>query len=807
MEGTALDSTQLNATATVSGTFTYTPAEGTVLRVGSGQTLSALFTPLDSANYVSATTSVTIDVISASDVPDTFQVLHSFTYTDGGYPYGALVQGSDGSFYGTTYYGGTTGVGTVYKIDESGTLTTLHAFDYSADGGNPQSGLIQGADGSLYGTNPYGGPFGAGTLFKVDPTTGSLTVLHAFVAATDGGYPVGGVTQGRDGNLYGTTNSGGPLGYGTVFKVDAAGVLTVLHAFDYTNDGAYPYASVIQGRDGNFYGTTSYAGPNNAGTLFRVDPSGVFTTLHVFSSADGVSPIAALLQGSDGSFYGTTNYGGPKGAGTVFKVDASGELTVLHSFDNGTEGGYLYAGLIEDGQRNLFGMTSSGTQIRNGTIFRLDPAGTLSTLHVFSATDGTQSRGALVRGFDGSLYGTAVTGGAGAYGTVYRLTITPSSLAVSPASSIYGGTTTLSATLTSAGAPVTGRTVTFAISGTAVGSATTDAAGVATLTVVSIAGKIANAYSGAVQATFTGDRVYPAVTGGADLMVSKRSTHIRWTTPADIIYGTPLESGQLNAVSDVPGTLTYSPVAGTLLPVGAGQTLSVNFTPADSANYLPSFAQTQLNVVDSRLGVCISRSGGLVSWWSGEGNGVDRMGLNPATPQGAATFSPGRVGQGFSFTAPGRFVVPPSASLNLTTLTLEAWVSFASLPSGFGTIATKQNSAYINYSLFVTSEGELAFYWVDPAGTHGVVSSGIDMSPGIFHHVAATADGARVRFYVDGVLRWDAPQPSPLVAVPDAPLTIGSEPVSDQFFGRSTSLRFTTTRCRPVKSAMFISQA
>ena len=280
---------------------------------------------------------------------------------------------------------------------------------------------------------------------------------------------------------------------------------------------------------------------------------------------------------------------------------------------------------------------------------------------------------------------------------------------------------------------------------------------------------------------------YPAASGVGDLVVAKRGSRLTWTTPAPIIYGTPLEPGQLNAVPEVPGALVYSPAAGTVLSVGEAQTLSVIFTPTDSVNYLPARATTTLTVIDSSAGVCVAPPGGpqgLVSWWSGEGDGIDRMGRNPATLQGGVTFAPGRVGQGFSFPAPGGVVTAPSPSLDLTRLTIEAWVSFDSLPSGFGTIVTKQDDpGYINYSLFVTSSGNLAFYWVDPAGTHSVVSSGVGMMAGVFHHVAVTVDGTRVRFYVDGVLAWDAPQETPLVPVPDGPLVIGTEFVSDQFYG------------------------
>ena len=220
----------------------------------------------------------------------TVTTLYSFSGTDGAWP-NALVQGSDGDFYGTTYYGGA-------------------------------------------GTNCYNG---CGTIFKIDPS-GTLTTLYSF-GWSDGAYPVAGLVEGTDGNLYGTTQHGGDND-GTVFKVTPSGSLTNLHTFRGL-DGAAPEAELVQGSDGNFYGTT-YSGGTNIyyGTVFRMTPSGGFTNLHFFNGADGRSPAAWLVQGSDGNFYGTTYYGGytnlnsGQGYGTVFRISPSGTLTALYSFGN-----------------------------------------------------------------------------------------------------------------------------------------------------------------------------------------------------------------------------------------------------------------------------------------------------------------------------------------------------------------------------------------------------------------------------------------------------------------------------------------
>jgi uncharacterized repeat protein (TIGR03803 family) len=781
VEGTPLDGTQLNAASDASGTFVYSPPAGTVLPIGAGQTLSVVFTPADTANYVPTAANVLITVISATDVPDRFEVLHTFTSDDGLNSFSALVEGPDHNLYGTTGSGGQGTVGTIFRIDPvMRTYTVIHAFDYGTEGGLPESGLTLGTDGNFYGTTYRGGPTSVGTIYKMEPS-GAVTVLYPLQYGTDGGYPYAGVVRGPDGSLYGTTSSGGPGGYGTAFKLDPTGHFSVLHGFNW-NDGGSPLGPLVQGQDGSLYGTTYYGGPIGAGTVFKIDPMGTFSTLHPFDYTTGAYPWAGLLyDDTDGSLYGTTILGGTSGNGVVFKIDPTGVATVLHSFDRYNEGGYPYGGLVRG---SLIGTTNVGSPMGFGTIFELDPAsGSLSTLHVFSSRDGINSQAALVRGQDGSLYGTAPYGGVNNGGTVFRLTKTPSALALGQANGIYAGTTTLPATLTSSGAPVVGRQVNFTLNGLAVGSVPTDGSGVATLGGLSLSGINAGSYPGVVRASFAGDHWYPAAANVADLVVDKRATHLAWATPADIIYGTPLGSGQLNVSADVPGTSVYSPVAGTQLSIGTGQNLSVVFTPADSTNYLPSNANRLLNVIDSSAAICVSRPGGLVGWWSGEGNGIDRIGAHTAALQGGVTFASGRVGQGFSFPAPGRLVVPPSSGLDLTRLTLEAWVKFDALPSGFGTIATKQDSSYINYSLFVTSKGELAFYWVDPAGTHSVVSSGVVMNAGVFHHVAAAVDGTRVRFYMDGVPAWDEAQESPLIAVSGAPFTIGSEPDSDQFYG------------------------
>ena len=252
----------------------------------------------------------------------TFNSLFSFDNGDGANPFAGLIQATDRNFYGTTEGGGANGDGTVFKITPGGKLTTLHSFD-GTDGANPYAGLIQATDGNFYGTAESGGANGDGTVFKSTPG-GKLTTLHSF-DGTNGANPYAGLIQATDGNFYGTTVNGGAdydheqnTGFGTVFKITAGGKLTTLYSFcsqSNCTDGGYPYAGVIQGTDGNFYGTTLGGGAYGWGTIFKIMPSGKLTTLYSFCSqgypcTDGLYPYAGLIQATNGSFYGTTVFGG-----------------------------------------------------------------------------------------------------------------------------------------------------------------------------------------------------------------------------------------------------------------------------------------------------------------------------------------------------------------------------------------------------------------------------------------------------------------------------------------------------------------
>jgi uncharacterized repeat protein (TIGR03803 family) len=335
----------------------------------------------------------------------------------------ALIQASDGNFYGTTIggiYSGVNSDGTVFRITPSGTFTTLHSFD-GTDGNAPFAGLIQASDGNLYGTTVEGGAYGDGTVFRITPS-GTFTLLYSFdgyYGPVDGAFPEAGLIQASDGNLYGTTVEGGAYGDGTVFRITLSGTLTTIHDFD-NLDGRYPEAGLIQASDGNLYGTTNSGGAYGDGTVFQITLSGTLTTLHSFDIYDGFEPQAGLIQASDGNLYGTTPYDGGFDAGTVFQITTGGAFTTLHNFNN-SDGNTPLAGLIQASDGNLYGTTQLKGAYSNGTIFQITPSGTLTTLYNFDYSDGAYPGAGLIQASNGNLYGTTARGGAYGYGTVFAL--------------------------------------------------------------------------------------------------------------------------------------------------------------------------------------------------------------------------------------------------------------------------------------------------------------------------------------------------------------------------------------------------
>jgi len=379
----------------------------------------------------------------------TFTLLGSLDYKYGENPQQAsIVQGVDGNFYGAANHGGTFGEGSIFKVTPDGTLSELYAFCTTlgncTDGRFP-SGLILGADGNFYGITGSGGATDFGSLFKLTPD-GTLTTVYSFCPSPgcfQGQSPSGALALGIDGNFYGTTQIGGFPGHGIVFKITPAGVLTALHVFcKVTNcpDGANPVAGLVLARDGTFYGTTTRGGSTQNGTIFRIGPTGNFTTLHNFCTetncSDGDTPNGPLAITFDGHIFGAAGGGGTGSldgspSGLIYELTAGGTYSTIYNFcvvtncQDGIDPQDITLGV--DGR--LYGVTQSGGFTNNGTIFRLTTGGVLTRLHSFSNADGRIPGSALVEGTDGFYYGTTTYGGVYdkkncqqiGCGTVYRM--------------------------------------------------------------------------------------------------------------------------------------------------------------------------------------------------------------------------------------------------------------------------------------------------------------------------------------------------------------------------------------------------
>lgn len=419
----------------------------------------------------------------------TFTVLKRFNIANGAVPAGPVVQGLDGNFYGTTSSGGPNNGGTVFRITPAGTLKTLYSFcrlTNCIDGKDPFAALTLGTDGAFYGTTQVGGS-SVGTVFKITQG-GVLTTLYSFCAqfnCTDGSQPIAPVVQGSDGNFYGTTLDGGESGNaGTIFKMTPAGSLTTIHSFCTAlgcSDGLSPSAGLVQGADGNFYGTTGssillpFSLPR--GAVFQITSDGNYNVLDFLclqpNCADGATPSGGLVQGADGKLYGPTAFGGTStncsnGCGTVFKFSPNtlSDLTSVQSLNSAD--GSVPQTLILANDGNFYGTTQTGGTSNSGTIFRMTPDGTVTTLRSLSSTDGTKPLGGLTQGTDGNLYGTASFGGGSTNsGSAFRLSLglsplvktLPLAAKVGSAVKILGNNLTGTTSVTFNGIPATFKVV------------------------------------------------------------------------------------------------------------------------------------------------------------------------------------------------------------------------------------------------------------------------------------------------------------------------------------------------------------
>ncbi len=336
---------------------------------------------------------------------------------------GSFFLNDDGYFYGMTHFGGTYNDGTIFKMSADGKVTMLKQFNYSVDGAYPDGELIKGADGYLYGITAAGGANGYGTIFKIS-VDGDFSVIKPLSYSTDGAGARGHLTLAKDGNFYGITCTGGSNGVGTIFKLTPAGVYSVIHNMVSVTEGGTSYASLTEGKDGNLYGTTYSGGTYGFGTIFKVTTSGTLTVLrHLNSTADGTYPQSDLIQAKDGNFYGTCYGGGQYGNGTIFKISSGGNYSVVKNFSVGVDGGYPYAGLMQNTDGNFYGITRAGGAKSGGTIYKLTTAGVYTVIHnIDYANEGTTSSSVLVKGADGSLYAMTSLGGVFNYGIIFKTT-------------------------------------------------------------------------------------------------------------------------------------------------------------------------------------------------------------------------------------------------------------------------------------------------------------------------------------------------------------------------------------------------
>jgi len=390
--------------------------------------------------------SILVAIATGTSFAQTYQVLENFEGTNGATPqYGVPLQASNGKLYAMTAFGGTIncspeagfGCGAIYELTTTGTFTDVYDFPGGTNGYVPIAGLVE-MSGSLYGTTSVGGTGSCGTVFRTT-FKGVETVLHNFIG-TDGCMPLTTLSNPVKGELYGTTSAGGSGNGGTVFKINSAGKLITLHEFCQQSncaDGSNPNAPLVEGTDGNFYGTTLNGGALNLGSVFKLTPTGTFTLLYSFCSqfncSDGMNPYAGLVQAADGYFYGMTSNGAANfDFGTVFRISAQGHLTTIHSF-NGDDGFAPTGTLVVASDHNLYGTTQFGGTSRIGNIIRITTAGKVTQLYSFCSqqdcTDGSIALAGMVQDTDGNFYGQTAAGGplpttcpAGyTCGVVYRL--------------------------------------------------------------------------------------------------------------------------------------------------------------------------------------------------------------------------------------------------------------------------------------------------------------------------------------------------------------------------------------------------
>ena len=331
-----------------------------------------------------------------------YTIMQNFNNDNGAYPQSSLIKGREGKFYGMTSAGGNLGHGVIFSTNTDGTGYTILQNFNGTNGTGPSGSLLQGIDGKLYGMMAYGGSYftlsnqGYGVIFSINTDGTGFTILQNF-NGINGANPVGSLIQDTDGKLYGMTYQGG-RGYGVIFRMNTDGTdYTILQNFIRVN-GRHPCSSLIQGKDGKLYGLTSDGGSSYNGVIFGMNTDGTgYTILQNFNSTNGASPFGSLIQGKDGKFYGMTRYGGSSGKGVIFSTNSdSTNYIILQNF-NGTNGASPVGSLTQGTDGKLYGVTRKGGSSNLGVVFNINPDGTgYSVLQNFNGTNGANPNGDLL---------------------------------------------------------------------------------------------------------------------------------------------------------------------------------------------------------------------------------------------------------------------------------------------------------------------------------------------------------------------------------------------------------------------------
>ena len=503
--------------------------------------------------------------------------------TDGSSPQAGVIESRDGMLYGTAQGAGL-GFGTVYRMNRDGTgAVVLRRFNGGTDGLSPQA-VVEGTDGLIYGTTLQGGLYGSGTIYRMNRDGTGFVAIRSFTGGSDGGYLYGALAEGSDGMFYGTGNQGGAYGQGTVFRMNKDGTgFAVLNVFN-GSSGSRPFAGVIEGTDGAIYGTTISGGAVGYGVVFRMNKNGTgYTVLRSFSATEGIYPYGGVVEGSDGALYGANNQGGVYGAGTVYRINKDGSgFAVLRSLNQNPDGAYPQYGVREGSDGALYGTGTQGGTSGGGTVYRLNKDGTgFEVLQAMGTTAGSPRNptGKLAFGSDGRFYGTSAAGGDANLGTIFALQIVPPNQAPSlanPGNRSVNELTTLAFALSATDGNA-GDTLTYAIAsgaqpgmnlGTANGAFSwtpTEAQGPGVYTVTFRVTDLAGATSSqtisiAVNEVNTAPTAVPlSLTTAEDVPVAVTLTGNDADIPANTLVSTVLASPTHGVLAANAGGFTYTP--------------------------------------------------------------------------------------------------------------------------------------------------------------------------------------------------------------------------------------------------------